>query len=185
MTEVTTDGVRLDDGTSGALIPLEGDAADLRPAFQPGDALNAIGIPKQRDETVLVVAGAADLELVADLGDADPTAPDAIELAALTVDSTGAPARSPEGASTAGVPGIDALTIGIAAVVLSAAAAAALGLAARRQRARRLMRTRIAARLEALGRGSNPPAAGPDRPPEAPIVAQSGPELGGTAHGSA
>ena len=30
MTEVTIDGVRLDDGTSGALIVLDGDAADLR-----------------------------------------------------------------------------------------------------------------------------------------------------------
>ena len=95
VTEVTTDGVRLDDGTSGALIVLDGDAADLRSVLEPGDALNATGTPDQRDEVVLVVAGAADIELVGDLGGTDPShaaATEAIGLAALTVDGSGAPA---------------------------------------------------------------------------------------------
>ena len=73
VTEVTTDGVRLDDGTASALIVLDGDAADARSVLEPGDALNATGTPEQRYELVLVVAAAADIELVGDLGAADPS----------------------------------------------------------------------------------------------------------------
>ncbi len=68
VTDIGADGVRLDDGTSGALLVLEGDATDLLTVLEPGDALNATGTPDQRDETVLVVADAADIELVGDLG---------------------------------------------------------------------------------------------------------------------
>ncbi len=66
-------GIRLDDGTAEALIVLGGDAAGLAGSLQPGDALNATGTPELRDEPVLVVVDIAGIELVGDLGGADPS----------------------------------------------------------------------------------------------------------------
>ena len=94
VTDVGADGVRLDDGTSGALLVLEGDATDLLTVLEPGDALNATGTPDQRDETVLVVADAADIELVGDLG-ADPASTDGVGLAAAVVESNPATTAEP------------------------------------------------------------------------------------------
>ena len=44
----------------------------------PGDALNATGTPEQRDELVLVIGDAADVELVGDLGDAAAADPSTV-----------------------------------------------------------------------------------------------------------
>ena len=70
MTAVEADGFRLDDGTAIGRIVLADAAAGVIELLQPGDALNATGVPERRDEVVLVVGDAADVELVGDLGDA-------------------------------------------------------------------------------------------------------------------
>ena len=72
---IEAEDIRLDDGTAEALIVLGGDAAGLAGSLQPGDALNATGTPELRDEPVLVVNDIAGIELVGDLGGADPSDP--------------------------------------------------------------------------------------------------------------
>jgi uncharacterized protein YdeI (BOF family) len=68
VTAVVADGFELDDGTSSGRVVLEGAAADLAGLVQPGDAVNATGIPDDRDGAVLVVTDPADLVLLGDLG---------------------------------------------------------------------------------------------------------------------
>jgi uncharacterized protein YdeI (BOF family) len=185
VTGVGPDGVRLDDGTSGALLVLEGDAADLLTALEPGDALNATGTPDQRDETVLLVAGAADVELVGDLGGTESGAPDQIGLAAIVETGTPNAAAQPVTSPAASRAGTDPITVGIAIVVVTLTLVATAALAARRQRTRRRLRTRIAARLEALRRTAGPAATGAERAPQPPIGAGSGAELDANVRGPA
>ena len=181
VTTVEVAGVRLDDGTSQALLVLDGDAADLLGTLQVGDALNATGTPEQRAEPVLVVAGAADLELVGDLGGADASSADPAQAAAVAPgDSPVAPVRS---VLTPG-PGVDSLATGLGTLVLISLASLVVTLA-RRQRSQRVMRSRIVARLEAIGRGPVAAGSAPDRPAEAPFGTQTGPERGGNVRGSA
>jgi hypothetical protein len=184
VTEVGTDGVRLDDGTSGALLVLESDAADLLSVLEPGDALNATGVPDQRDETVLIVAGAADIELVGDPG-ADPGSTGAVGQAAAVVEQTPAATGEPAASSVAATPGTAPMAIGAAVLALIIVTTAATPLLARRQRSRRALRARIAARLEAVRGGSGTASGGHDPATNAPIGAQTGPELGGNVPGTA
>ena len=184
VTDVGADGVRLDDGTSGALLVLEGDATDLLTVLEPGDALNATGTPDQRDETVLVVANAADIELVGDLG-ADPASTDGVGLAAAVVESTPAATAEPAMSADPSTPATAPIAVGAVILALLVVTAAAAPLLARRQRRRRALRARIAARLEALRRAPAAAAGGHDQAMNAPIGAQSGPELGGNVPGTA
>ena len=186
MTDIGADGVRLDDGTSGALLVLEGDATDLLTVLEPGDALNATGTPDQRDETVLVVADAADIELVGDLGaDADPASTDGVGLAAAVVEGTPAVTAEPGTLADASAPATAPIAVGAAILALLVVTAAAAPLLARRQRRRRALRATIAARLEAIRRGADDASGGHDQAMNAPIGAQSGPELGGNVPGTA
>ena len=137
VTDVGADGVRLDDGTSGALIVLEGDATDLLTVLEPGDALNATGTPDQRDETVLVVADAADIELVGDLGVADPASTDGVGLAAAVVEGTPTVTAEPGTLADASTPATAPIAVGAAILALLVVTAAAAPLLARRQRRRR------------------------------------------------
>jgi hypothetical protein len=184
VTDVGTDGVRLDDGTSGALLVLEGDATDLLTVLEPGDALNAIGTPDQRGETVLVVADAADIELVGDLG-ADPASPDGVGLAAAVVADTPRITADPAMSADASTPAATPIAVGASILALLVVTAAVAPLLARRHRARRALRARIAARLEALRRAPEAASGGPDQAMSSPIGAQSGPELGGNVPGTA
>lgn len=72
---LTIDGFVLDDGTATATIVLASDALDLLPYLRVGDAVAATGIVTETaDGFGVVVAGAADLVRVGDLGQALPVA---------------------------------------------------------------------------------------------------------------
>jgi hypothetical protein len=195
-------GIRLDDGTAEALIVLGGDAAGLAGSLQVGDALNATGTPEVRDEPVLVVNDIAGIELVGDLGRADPSdARPSVE--AASVAAADAPSVAPLRAAFATGLGLDSVSTGLATLMLVGIASVAATLA-RRERVRRQLRARIVARLEALGRSApasseeagsadRRPGSVPDQPsdrgplgtPLAPIGAQTGAELGANVRGSA
>ena len=184
VTSVQADGVRLDDGTSEALLILDGDAADLRGMLQAGDALNATGTPERRDGPVLVVASAADVELVGDLGGADPSAAVASHEAAAVPGDSPAPSMAPVRAVLVPGLGLDSISTGFGTLILVSIASVAVTLA-RRQRSQRVLRSRIVARLEAIGRGPQAAESPVDRPEQAPFGAQTGQELGGNVRGSA
>ncbi len=192
-------GVRLDDGTAEALIVLGGDAAGLTASLQVGDALNATGTPEIRDEPVLVVDDAAGIELVGDLAGAVVPSDAGPSVEAATIASDGEQPAAPVRAAFAAGLGLDSVWTGLGTLVLVGVASVGVTLA-RREHGRRLLRARIGARLEALGRGapaSSAPtsAAGPtpdlvpdrpaDQPPAAAIRAQTGVELGANVRGSA
>ncbi len=184
VTSVQADGVRLDDGTSEALLVLDGDAADLLGMLQVGDALNATGTPDQRDGPVLVVAGAADIELVGDLGGADPSETAASSEAAVVPGDSPVPSMAPVRAVLVPGLGLDSFSTGLGTLVLISLASVAVTLA-RRQRSQRVLRSRIVARLEALGRGGVAAGSASGQPAEPPFGAQTGQELGGNVRGSA
>jgi outer membrane biosynthesis protein TonB len=146
VTSLESDGFRLDDGTAIGRIVLADGAASLLESIRPGDALNATGVPEQRDEPVLVIADTADVELVGDLG-ADAIA---------STDPQPDPAASDDPAATNlaasfGSPlGLDPASAGIGTLALVAALSVTVTLA-RRHRAERVLRRRIVARLEAIG----------------------------------
>jgi hypothetical protein len=142
-------GFGLDDGTATARVVLSGDALDLLPYLEVGDALAASGTVAQQDDVLVVeVASGADLVRVGDLGQALPVA-------------IGSP--SPGSAQPGAEDGIGggptlASTHGFDAVVAPFGLAAMLGLSAlslagtlvRRRQERRRLRAVIASRLAAL-----------------------------------
>jgi hypothetical protein len=76
VSELTSDGFLLDDGTAVGRLVLGGDAAVLLPHIQPGDAVAARGTVTQVGEELrVIVANAAGLVRVGDLGEALPVAP--------------------------------------------------------------------------------------------------------------
>ncbi len=185
VTALEIDAIRLDDGTADARIVLEGDAVDLLGMLQVGDALNATGTPEVRDEPVLVVAGADGIELVGDLGGSELSSADPGDGAA------GAGVASSPGASPAPIRavlvpglGLDSLSTGFGTLLVVGVASVAVTLA-RRQRAQRVLRSRIVARLEALGLGARAAGSTPDVAPDASFGSQTGAELGGNVRGSA
>jgi hypothetical protein len=164
VTTLETDGFRLDDGTAIGRVVLADAAAPLLEVLEPSDALNAIGIPEQRDELVLVIGDAADVEVVGDLGvaaEADPA--DAMDVASADPDRTARAASLGQGM------GVDAASAGVGTLALVTVLSVAVTLA-RRHRAQHVLRQRIVARLEAIGRGSD---AGVEAAPPGPIAAQT------------
>jgi hypothetical protein len=155
VTAVEADGFRLDDGTAIGRIVLADAAAGVIELLEPGDALNATGVPERRDEVVLVVGDAADIELVGDLGGSLEAAasPDEVPLASADVD------RDALRASLGRGMGLDPASAGVGTLALVALLSVALTLA-RRHRAQRALRQRIVARLEAIGRGPGGPGQG-------------------------
>jgi hypothetical protein len=153
VTSLESDGFTLDDGTAVARIVLGDAAASLLESIKPGDALNATGTPEQRDEPVLVIANAADLELVGDLGAG----------AIASTESPPAPSDDPGtpnlAASFGPTLGVDPASAGMGTLVLVAALSVVVTLA-RRHRSQRVLRQRIVARLEAIaGHGAPVPVA--------------------------
>ncbi|HEX5829211.1 MAG TPA: OB-fold nucleic acid binding domain-containing protein, partial [Candidatus Limnocylindrales bacterium] len=157
VTALEEDGILLDDGTAiGRLVFADG-AAALLEHLRPGDALNATGVPERRDEPVLVVADAADVELVGGVTTALVTEPFA---PSPTLEPD--PGREALRAALGSGMGLDPASAGLGTLALMAAISIAVTLA-RRHRANRELRRRIVARLDALTRG-DPPAAGPAAP---------------------
>ncbi len=166
-------GIRLDDGTAIARIVLAAAAADLLPVLRPGDAVNATGVVEIGDaalnETVVVVSDPSSVALLGDLGDLgspdDPgaAAGDAVLEAGLslaTLPAGAAAAASAVSAIDRG-PGLGAASAGVITLGITGLIAAAAALV-RRRRSKRLFRTRIVARLDAIvGPGTVP--AGPAR----------------------
>lgn len=73
VTQLTSDGFLLDDGTAVGRVALHGDALILLPNLAVGEALAARGTVVQQDEALLVsVASGADLVRVGTLGEAIP-----------------------------------------------------------------------------------------------------------------
>jgi len=155
VTTLEADGFRLDDGTAIGRVVLSDGAASLLEVLEPGDALNATGTPEQRDELVLVIADAADVELVGDIGAvvaADPSTED--------VPASADPDRAARAASLGRGMGIDPASAGVGTLALVTALSIAVTLA-RRHRAQRVLRQRIVARLEAIGRSGDEAADAP------------------------
>jgi uncharacterized protein YdeI (BOF family) len=164
VTVVAADGFELDDGTSSVRVVLEGAAADLAGLVQAGDAVNATGIPDDRDGTVLVVIDPADLVLLGDLDatGTSGTGPSGTPTAAL--------AGTTIGLDTPGLEPIDTALAGIgrpdqalaAAVAFALAGALAIGLATW-MRYRSVVRTRrrIAVRLARIAGAMDAPQDGP------------------------
>ena len=133
--------------------------------WPPGDALNATGTPELRDELVLVIGDAADVELVGDLGAAAPDDPPAVDVPA-SVD----PDRVARAASLGRGMGVDPASAGVGTLALVTALSIAVTLA-RRHRAQRVLRQRIVARLEAIGRAGGSSVDGPRAPVPAEAMA--------------
>ncbi len=155
VTDIAADGVHLDDGTATGRIVLEGPAADLASLLQPGDAMNATGIPAARGEVVLVVADPAGIELVGDLGGEAPA------LAATDGTTTLEPASDDRATVRAAIGqgmGVDPMSASLGTLVLVVALSIGMTFA-RRHRARRLVRARILERLATVGRATAPAAA--------------------------
>jgi hypothetical protein len=155
VTAVEADGFLLDDGTAIGRIVLADAAAGVIELLEPGDALNATGVPERRDEVVLVVGDAADVELVGDIGGAVDAAssPDPGPLVSPDVD------RDALRASLGRGMGLDPASAGAGTLALVALLSLAVTLA-RRHRAQRALRQRIVARLEAIGHGPGGPGPG-------------------------
>lgn len=156
-------GFELDDGTAKGRVVLEGAAASLAGLVQPGDAVNATGIPDDRAGPVLVVTDPAGLALLGDLGSAG---------AAVTGTggaSTVALAATSIGPGTPGLDPIDAALVAtgvpdpalFGAATLGLTAAVGVGLAAwLHLRSRLRTRRRIAVRLARLASAGEPPSGG-------------------------
>ncbi len=167
VTAVGPEGIRLDDGTATARLVFEGPAADLASLLQPGDALNATGVPEARDEIVVVVTDPAGVILLGDLGgDTGDDAPRASgnPLAMLGVlageDGPFMPGGATVSAALAAGRGPSPASLALATLVLTSALAAGLA-ASRAVKTRRSARARIQARLDAI---ATPPQAGPPAP---------------------
>jgi len=152
--EVAGDGVVIDDGTATGRVVLRGEAAELLPMLQVGDALNAIGRPERMGDLVVVVDDPAGLHLVGALGE-----PVAISTVAPSA-GAGDPAPDAVRASVRRGFGLDPETAGLGTLAV-VAALSVLATLVRRHRARRLLQARIVARLEALAPSRAP---GEERP---------------------
>jgi hypothetical protein len=157
VTSLEADGFRLDDGTRIGRIVLADAAAGVLELLEPGDALNATGIPERRDEVVLVVGDAADVELVGELGVGSAESGSAAPGSAGVVEARAD--RDPLRASLGRGLGIDPASAGVGTVALVMLLSVVATLA-RRHRAQRVLRRRILARLEAIGRGAGVAASG-------------------------
>ena len=146
--DVRPDGFVLDDGTAHAPVVLRDQAAEWVALVEPGDAINVVGRVERLDGEALgvVVTDPAAIVLGSDptafaVASATPTSPDTI--------ATGAPGpRTAElGDDLGGLPGAGAGIASLVGISLVSVAVTVL----RRRQARRLVATRVAARLAAIG----------------------------------
>jgi hypothetical protein len=175
VTVAEAEGVLIDDGTASATIVPEGAAADLATLFQPGDALNASGVPEARDGAiVLVVADPADIVLLGDLGGEDEASADpSAQLRAAGVPAGDDPI-TPAGTRR------EPLLAALLALVLAGGMAAAV-VARRVLLVRRRTRARIQARIAEFAGRSTEATAPPLSPVAGPSVAHARAERGGSA----
>jgi hypothetical protein len=139
-----TEGFDLDDGTALAHLVLRGDALVLLPHLQVGDALAATGRVERLDgRPVVIVAGAADLVRVGDLGQAIPFA------TAAATPTHVSPVAEGTGATAAALGGDPTTPFGVIAMAALSALSIAVTLL-RRRRARERVRAAVTARLATL-----------------------------------
>jgi hypothetical protein len=140
--ELVPDGFVLDDGTASGMVVLRGDAVELLPLLEPGDAVNASGMVQEvAGELVVVVSDAGSLALAGDLRAADASAP-----AELESPASGGPGGGTTAADVGELPGASPGLTGLGTVLaISVLSVAVTGL--RRWQARRRLGLRVAARL--------------------------------------
>ena len=145
VTDLEPRGVRIDDGTASALILLEGEAAQLLPLLEPGDAVNASGIVETVEgEVAIVVSDPAGIALAADPTAAGPAAT-AAPLDRPAGESSNGATEANLGDPPGGLPGLAGLGTLVAVTTLSVAVTCL-----RRWQARRRLGARVAARLAAF-----------------------------------
>jgi hypothetical protein len=168
---IVADGFDLDDGTSIGRIVLRGAALEALGSIGIGDALGAIGRVERTDAAIVIaVEDPAGIVLVGD--------PVAAESAAAPGGGSSGPdvgtiATGPGGRAAAMA---DPLVpeIGIVGILLVGAASFAVT-ALRRQRSRRLLTARIAARLDGLVRPAGDGEGTPDGPVQAVAASRPAP----------
>jgi hypothetical protein len=154
VTELLADGFGLDDGTAVGRVVLDAPAALALETLAVGDALNATGIPELRDGVVvIVIADAADVELVGVVMGAAGTGTEQLGEPAPSAPLDDEAVRASIGRGM----GLDPASAGLGTLALMAAVSVAVTLG-RRLRAQRVLRRRIVARLEAIGRLGTPPS---------------------------
>ena len=145
VTDLEPRGVRIDDGTASALVLLEGEAAQLLPLIEPGDAVNASGtVESVEGELAVVVTDPAGIALAADPTAAGPAAT-ATPLDAPPGESSNGATEANLGDPLGGLPGLAGLGTLVAVTALSVAVTCL-----RRWQARRRLGARVAARLAAF-----------------------------------
>ncbi|MGK2851197.1 MAG: hypothetical protein ACSLFN_09855, partial [Candidatus Limnocylindrales bacterium] len=151
VTDLTTDGFQLDDGTAIAPVRLSGEATAFAPLIEPGDAINVHGLVEELgDGWIVAVSDPAAIALGLDLGSAASVVPGpspSLDAASATAGVDGQPVRS--AGLDDGFGSVPGGAAGLAWVVLVALASVAVT-ALRRRHARRLMAGRVAARLAAF-----------------------------------
>jgi hypothetical protein len=183
VTSLAPDGFVLDDGTASGMVVLRGDAAELLPLLEPGDAVNASGtVEEVAGELAVVVTEAAGLALAGDLREAGlpgRTEPPSV--------GSEPPAGGATAAEIGELPGIGPGLAGLwTLLAVSAVSVAVTGL--RRWQARRRLDVRVAARLARFAAPAPDDPAGdlaelvpPGRAAEGPRTA----EHASRTHGSA
>jgi hypothetical protein len=197
---IVGDRVSIDDGTATGSLQLTGDAADLLPLLEPGDAIGAVGLVTAASGGPMVrVDDPAGLVRLGDLGEALPLDPAAPLVVVAGTGSTPPAAALPAPADH--VESLDEAPADVATATANGPLMAGVGLAlvassgwaclvaVRRRRDRDGVRARVAARLAALATmpttdfvmGSDPVSAAvadPVRtPPERPARAEDDPTL--------
>ncbi len=168
--ELRADGFTLDDGTAIGRVALRGPALDLLPMIEPDDALNAIGtVESSSDGPIVVVDDPAGIILAGDLVAAGASSGPSPVTGAAVPPSDG-PGVGDVGSRLAGLGGapwpVDAGAAGVGTLILISALSLAVTLL-RRERSRRHLGARIAARLATF--------AGPAEGPADANVAERGP----------
>jgi DNA/RNA endonuclease YhcR with UshA esterase domain len=155
-----SDGFDLDDGTATGRVVLTGEAAAWATLVEPGDAINVTGLVTRLDGVrVVVVDDPALIVLGSDLMDtAADMDPVGSASASSTIDASGVRRHAAMGDGGLGLPGAGA---GLA-TLLALAVTSLLATFLRRRHARRLLASRVATRLAALGRpAERGPSVGP------------------------
>ena len=156
ISDVTSDGFLLDDGTAVGRIRLGGSAAEYVALLEAGDAVNATGrVAAEGSAFVLVVDEAAGLVRAGDPDGTTGGAAGAAQLDPVVAGDAGEPTLSQDSAGASQLAGglLDGALPG-AAGLLGLALASVVSVAVsglRRYRSRRLLARRMAARLATFG----------------------------------
>jgi len=160
---IAADGFDLDDGTSIGRVVLRGAALDALARIGIGDALGAIGRVERTDAAIVIaIEDPAGIVLVG-----DPVAAESPDAASSAEPDPGvATVSNGPGGRAAAIADPLVPELGVLGILLVGAASLAVT-ALRRQRSRRLLTARIAARLDGLVR----PVTDVDGTPDGPLRA--------------